>query len=220
MSAPATMTARLPAERLDRLAVYRDDGPIARALGRAAGPAAGLRAPALGAAAALPLLALIAVGGESVSHSVAGAAVAWLVVCGGLSSGSHPGGRLRWTVLPALRLCEYAALLWFAALAGSSAFPAAFAVLAAVVFHHYDLMYRLRLRGTTPAPWVKALSVGWDGRLVAGYLLLVAGALPGGFYVLAALLGVAFVGESVASWLTFGREQQAPVYEDEEEDAE
>ena len=34
------------------------------------------------------------------------------------------------------------------------------------------------------------------------------------------VLAVVFIGESIASWMTFGRTQQAPVYEDEEEAAE
>ena len=38
-------------------------------------------------------------------------------------------------------------------------------------------------------------SGGWDGRLVAGFVLLAAGALPAGFFVAAAVLGAAFVGE-------------------------
>ena len=68
--------------------------------------------------------------------------------------------------------------------------------------------------------WLNRAAGGWDGRLLAGLALAAAGAVPAGFYVAAALLAVAFVGESIASWMTFGRTQQAPVYEDEEEDAE
>jgi hypothetical protein len=44
--------------------------------------------------------------------------------------------------------------------------------------------------------------------------------VPAGFFAAAALLAVAFVGESIAAWARFGRTQQGPVYEDEEEDAE
>jgi hypothetical protein len=217
MSLIATTAARAPGDPLDPLVLQRDDGPIARALGRAAGRVSGMRALVLMAAAAVPLLGLAAFGGDGVPHAAAAAAIAWLVALGGLAGGGRPDARLGWTMLPALRLCEYAGLLWLAALAGSSSLPAAFALVAAVAFRHYELMYRLRLRGTAPAPWLNALSGGWDGRLIAGWLLLAAGALPAGFYVLAALLGALFVSESVASWLTYDRSGQAPVDADDEE---
>ena len=38
--------------------------------------------------------------------------------------------------------------------------------------------------------------------------------------IVAGLLGVVFVGETLASWASFERTQQPDVYEDEEEDAE
>jgi Family of unknown function (DUF5941) len=201
---------------------YRDDGPIARAIGYTAGRLAGRRTPgfvepALVVAAAVPLFAVVAFGGDGVSDAVAGAAVAWAVLCGGASTGLMADSRLRWTVLPLLRLTEYAAFLWTAALAGSSSRPAAFALLAAVAFRQYDLVYRMRLRGTAPAPWVNALSLGWDGRLIGAWLLLVAGALPAGFYVAAAVFGVAFVAEAVSGWVASGR----PIaYEEDDEDDE
>jgi hypothetical protein len=48
-------------------------------------------------------------------------------------------------------------------------------------------------------------------------VLLVAGALPAGFYVAAALLAVLFVGETVAEWRRFRLGEQ-PVYDDEEDE--
>jgi hypothetical protein len=53
---------------------------------------------------------------------------------------------------------------------------------------------------------------------VLGVVLLVAGALPAGFYVLAVLLAALFVGETVREWRDF-RLGQAPVYDDEEDEA-
>ena len=75
---------------------------------------------------------------------------------------------------------------------GASAYPGAFAVIAALTFRHYDLVYRRR-----DADPIGVFALGWDGRLVLGYLLLVAGALPAGFYVMAIVLGVAFVADAV-----------------------
>jgi hypothetical protein len=209
MSAPAITAA-------DALGLQRDDGPLARALGRVGGA----QALVLMAAAALPLPALAAVGGDDVSEPAAGAAIAWLVLLGGLTGGARTGHPLEWTLLPALRLSEYAGLLWLGALAGSSSLPAAFALVAAVAFRHYELAYRLRLRGTAPPPWLGTVSGGWDGRLIAGWLLLAAGALPAGFYALAGVLAIVSAAESVRSWRSHGRSLQAPVYEDEEEGAE
>jgi hypothetical protein len=208
------MTATVAA-RPDSYAVYCDHGPIARALGGTLGRRVPLPAEALAAAAALPLLAAIVLGA---GEAVAGAVIAWAVLCGGLAAGRPPGGRLRWTLCPVLRAVEYGGLLWLATLAGDAAVPAAFALLAAISFRVYDLVYRLRIRGTTPAPWVSALSGGWDGRLLLAFVLLVAGALPAGFYVWAAVAAAVFVGESVAGWARTSRDDDETPYENEDDD--
>jgi hypothetical protein len=202
----------------DPLAVYRDDGPIARALGRLAVP--GVAPIALVGAGIVPLLAAMAIAGDGASWPLAAAVVAWLVLSAGVSSGRPLRDPLRWMVPAALRLAEYAGLLWIAAVAGAAVVPAAFALLCAITFRQYDLVYRLRHRGVIPPAWLNAVAGGWDGRLVAGTILAVAGLVPVGFYVAAALLGVLFVGESIAGWKRFGRTNRGPVYEDEEEDAE
>ena len=136
----------------------------------------------------------------------------------GASSGAPPRPKTRWAELPLLRATEYVALTWIAALEGPDAYPAAFALLAALTFRHYDLVYRLRHRGVVPATWVSVLSGGWDGRLVLAFLLLVTGALPAGYFVLAAALGAAFVGEAVYAWVAVGRVQRPLDYEDEEDE--
>jgi hypothetical protein len=129
----------------------------------------------------------------------------------------HDRPRVAWPAPPLARLTEYVALIWTAALHGASAYPAAFALIAALTFRHYDLVYRLRHRGVVPARWISALALGWDGRLVLAYLLLVLGALPAGFYVLAIVLGVAFVAEAVYGWAVVGRVERSMV-DDEEDD--
>jgi hypothetical protein len=179
---------------------YRDDGPLARALGRAAGRALPLAAAGALALAALPLLAVAALGGGDVSDPVAGAVLAWAIVLGGASSGRAASRRRRWMEPPLLRTIEFAGLIWLAALAGSAAYPAAFALLAALAFRHYDIVYRLRHLGTGPATWVSGLAGGWEGRLIVAYLLLLAGALRTGMFVAAGVLAVSFVAESVAGW--------------------
>jgi hypothetical protein len=119
-----------------------------------------------------------------------------------------------------LRVAEYAGILWVAAIAGGTAVPAAFVLLLAITFRHYDVVYRLRHRGVTAPRWLNRAAGGWDGRLLASFALAAAAAVPAGFYAAAALLGIVFVGEAIAGWATFERGQQPDSYVDEEEEAE
>jgi hypothetical protein len=137
---------------------------------------------------------------------------------GGLASERPHTDRVHWAAPPLLRLSEYAATLYIGALAGYSSEPAAFALIAVLAFRHYDLVYRFRHQGQSPPGWVGTLGLGWDGRLIAGFVLLAAGALPLGYYVLAGIFALAFVGESIASWRRFGRTQAVGPYEDHDEE--
>lgn len=207
-----------PTDRQSTLETYRDDGPLARALGEALGRAVGLPPVALVLAGAVALLTAMAIGGDDASRPVAVAVVAWLIVTAGVSSGRPHRDRLRWTVPPVLRLAEYAGLVWLAALAGPAAVPAAFALIAALAFRHYDLVYRLRHRGVAPPSWLRVLAGGWDGRLALGLVFLLVGALPAAFFVAAGLLGALFVGESALGWTRLGRARATVVYDDEEDE--
>jgi Family of unknown function (DUF5941) len=202
------------------LEVYRDDGPLSRALGESLGRVIRLPPILLLVAGVMPLLALMAIDDGSASDGAAGLAIGWLVLLGGVSSGRPHTDRLRWTAIPTVRFAEYAGLLWLAALAGGSGPAAAFALLAALAFRHYDLVYRLRYQGTTPPRWVGDVAGGWEGRLVAGWVLLATDALPAGFFTLAAVLGAVFVGESIASWTRIQRDRAVVEYEDEEAEEE
>ena len=59
--------------------------------------------------------------------------------------------------------------------------PAAFALLLAITYRHYDIVYRLRHRGMTPPRWLNRAAGGWDGRLLAGFALAAAALVPAGF---------------------------------------
>jgi hypothetical protein len=202
------------------LQLYRDDGLLARTIGAALRPLAETSQALVIVAAAAPMFVLMALKGDGASHAAVGAVLAWLVLVGSATSGRPPTDRLRWATPPLLRLAEYAGLLWIGALAGEDSQPAAFALICALAFRHYDLVYRLRHQGTAPPAWLGDLALGWDGRLVLGYILLVAGALPAGFFIAAGLLGAAFVAESIAGWRRFGRAPQSVTvtYEDEEDE--
>ncbi|HEX4689941.1 MAG TPA: DUF5941 domain-containing protein [Solirubrobacteraceae bacterium] len=218
MSAAAT-TAHAPTERPSALLVYRDDGAIARALGAAVAPRL-RRVPAIlpALAAVVPLLVAIAISDARASNLAAGLVLAWLVIVGGLSHGASHRDRMAWAVPPTVRLAEYAALLWIAALDDVASQPAAFALLCALAFRAYDLVYRLRHQASTPAAWVNAISLGWEGRVILAFLLLVAGALPAGYFVWAAIVAAVFVGEATVSWMAHARGQRTVDYEDEEDE--
>lgn len=216
MSAAAGTLAAPPPPR--PLVVYRDDGPLAAALGALAAPAVRVPPVALVAAGVLPLVAALAARGADASEGLAAAVVGWLVLLGGASSVREDTSRFRWLSPPLLRLAEYAAMLWLGSIAGGSGVAAAFALLAAIAFRHYDLVYRLRHRSVAPPRWVSAAGLGWDGRLIVALVLLLAGALTAGLFVLAAVLGTLFAVESALGWARAGRGQEAQVYEDEEDE--
>jgi hypothetical protein len=201
------------------LETYRDDGLLARLLGRAFGRAVPLPPTALIALGVAALIAVLAITGDGADRWVPGVLVGWLIVTAGTSSGRPHTDRLRWAIPSLLRIGEYAAVLWMAAIAGERSLPAAFALLGVVAFRQYDLVYRLRYRGTVPPHWVDLVTLGWDGRLVLVWVLLIAGALPAGMYTAAGILAVVLIGESVAGWRQFERAQRPMLYEDEEEEA-
>lgn len=217
----AIATAARPATTADRgtLVAYRDDGPLARALG-GLGQALPLPPIFLIAAGGVPLAVLLLLRREAVTGEVLGLLVGWAVLAAGASRGRPHDDRLRWAVPPALRLLEYSTLVWIGMLAGPASRPAAFALLCALAFRHYDVVYRLRHQGMTPPDWVANLALGWEGRLIAAYLLWIAGLLPEGLFVAAALFMVVFVGDAIASWRRWGRSQQPVLYDDEEDAAE
>jgi hypothetical protein len=218
VSAAAT-TAHAPTERPSALLVYRDDGPVARALGAAVAPRI-RRVPAVlpALAAIVPMLVAIAIAGADASNLAAGIVLAWLVIVGGLACGASHSDRMAWAVPPTVRLGEYVALLWIATLDDVASQPAAFALLCALAFRAYDLVYRLRHQASTPAAWVNALSLGWERRVILAFVLLAAGALPAGYFVWAAIVAVVFVGEATVSWMAHARGQRTVDYEDEEDE--
>jgi len=202
-----------PGTARGNIELYRDDGPLARLLRIPIG----VWPIALIAAGAVPLLAAIALGVDS--DPAALLVVGWLVLLGVISSHRPHLDRLRWLVPPALRAVEFIAITWIATLDEPLAVPAAFGLLCAVCFREYDLVYRLRHHGTAPPAAVSNLGLGWDGRILLAAILLVAGALPIGFWVAAALLAALFVGDAARTWTAARRPARADVEVDVEEEA-
>jgi hypothetical protein len=201
------------------LSLYRDDGPLARAIATVLKPLGAAPQTFMIAAALAPMFVLIALEGAGPSRAATGLVLAWFVLVAGASARREPTDRLRWAVPPLLRTGEYAALLWIGAQGGELSEPAALALICVLAFRHYDVVYRLRHQGVAPPAWIGNLALGWDGRLVLGYILLVADALPAGLYIAAGLFATAFVAESIAGWRRFGRGRQPVTHEDEEDEA-
>jgi hypothetical protein len=128
---------------------------------------------------------------------------------------ARAGARLGWLLPPLLRVVEYGSILLVAALAGPSCPPAAFALLAAIAFHQYDVVYRLRHQGVAPPRWLDAVALGWDGRVLLAWALLVAGLLPVAMFVWAAALAFVLVVESAVSWARFSRAPGVALDEDD-----
>jgi len=174
-----------------------DVGPLSRMLAARLVDFYPLFALALAAAAGL-LIALVAGSGYrwplvlGLCAVVVFAAPAWR---------SPPVGRFAWLEPGILRGLEYGLVVRVVAGVDEAAMPAAFGLLCAVAYHHYDTVYRWRHTGRGPAPEVFRWSLGWDGRLLAlAAVLLVTNRLGPVLVVGAAVLAVVFVAESAAAW--------------------
>ena len=197
--APAEQRPQLPGH----VEVYRDDGPLSHAIGRALGRRMPVPAMALLLLGVGAILALTAFAGSDAPLGLAAAGVAWLLLTLGTTSAHWPKESFHWAVPSLVRLGEYVTLAWLAAI--GDALPAAFALIAALTFRHYDLVYRLRHRAELPPAWLNRLAAGWDGRVIIAWVLLALGALPAAMFVWAGLLGAVSVAESVVSWRRFER---------------
>lgn len=211
--AKGASASRAGGEALER---YRDDGLLSGTLG-ALGRALPVPPIVLVSAGVAGLIVLAALEGDGASNGLVAAGIGWVVLLGGLSSSRPHTDRFAWAVPGFLRVAEYGGLLWIAANAGDSSHAAAFALIAALTFHHYDLVYRPRFQGVAPPAWLGFAAGGWEGRLVFAWVLLAAGALPAGMFIMAGVLGLAFAVECGLSWT---RRSVAPlsVYDDEEDE--
>lgn len=191
-----------------RLDEQLDLGPIAVLLGRL------WRAPfavgVLGATVlvvAVPLLLWADRVGSAATVALLGGA---LVACGWQPPVHHP---LAWQAPAALWAAEVlvVGVLVHHTLGEQTA--AGFAYLAAVAYHRYDVVYRLRDTGTAPAGWLARVGLGTDGRLVV--LLVVAAVAPAVvvpmLWVAAAALFATYVTESFFGWRRWIGAQEDPL---------
>lgn len=226
------------ARRTDRaaraLADLADSGPLAEAVARIAPAPPAFAAPVLallGTAAAVATAWLAPYGSWwPVAGAVGYALTSGLAVAGAASrragAASEKGsatsrtaslkGALDWLVPPLFRAGEYLVILALAARSGAGGMlPAAFGLVAAVAYHHYDTVYRIRGgTGAPPRALVRAIG-GHEGRLlvvaVSAALLAHTHASTLAPAALAGILALVVLTESVRFWISAG----APAVHDE-----
>ncbi|XKK62029.1 CDP-alcohol phosphatidyltransferase family protein [Streptomyces sp. ARC32] len=131
-------------------------------------------------------------------------------------------GALDWLVPPFFRAAEYLTVLVLAAKADvNGALPAAFGLVAAVAYHHYDTVYRIRGDAGAPPQWLVRTIGGHEGRtLVICVLaaLLTATQFKLALTVLAVAVALVVLVESIRFWVA-AHKVGAPAVHDEGEPA-
>lgn len=198
------------------LADLTDSGPLAEGLSAAL---KGLRRPPFAA----PALALV---GSAVPVACAlwtpvgspwpivGAAVYAVLASAAVARPLE--GALDWLVPPLFRAAEYTTILVLAARSETNgALPAAFGLVAAVAYHHYDTVYRIRGGTGAPPHWLVRAIGGHEGRVLVVTTAAALWAGSQGFTialtVLAGALALTVLAESVRFWVS----SQAPAVHDE-----
>ncbi|TWE16204.1 CDP-alcohol phosphatidyltransferase-like enzyme [Kitasatospora atroaurantiaca] len=201
------------------VATLADGGPLAELLAPVLRPVA-RRLPAL----AVPVLAALAAAGlPAAVYLSAGtwqavAAAGGYVLLSALVLARKLNGSLDWLAPAFFRAGEYLTVLALALRLDTGALPAAFGLVAAVAYHHYDTVYRLRGGTGAPAGWLVRAAGGQEGRallvtLVAalaytgspvgpvGHQIAGADVLQGLLVALAAVLALVVVAESIHFWV-------------------
>ncbi|MEU6865301.1 DUF5941 domain-containing protein [Streptomyces sp. NPDC046876] len=208
------------AKRTDRaaqaLADLADSGPLA-AIGTALAkgrPVAPLTMALMGTVLVVGTAAVRPFG----TASLIGSAVFYLIAAG--AAVSRPlKGALDWLLPPLFRFAEYTTVLVLAAKADvPGALPAAFGLVAAVAYHHYDTVYRIRGGSGAPPRWLVWTIGGHDGRVLLTVVLaavLARDAFPVALTALAVFVALVVLVESIRFWVSSG----APAVHDEGEPA-
>ncbi|MGW0029859.1 DUF5941 domain-containing protein [Streptomyces sp. NPDC003314] len=148
------------------------------------------------------------------------AAVGYTIFAG-LAVAQPLKGALDWLVPPLFRAAEYTTVLVLAARSDApGALPVAFGLVAAVAYHHYDTVYRIRGGTGAPPAWLVRVTGGHEGRTL---LVTVLAALLAGrgddftlaLTALAVAVALVVLVESIRFWVSAG----APAVHDEGETA-
>jgi phosphatidylglycerophosphate synthase len=212
------------ARRTDRaaqaLADLADSGPIAEAV--ASGPvrkakARAYSAPLWAALGTVILLVDVSFRPFGSWQMIVGALV--YVACAGRAVAHPLKGPLDWLVPPLFRVAEYLTVLVLAARSEvNGALPAAFGLVAAVAYHHYDTVYRIRGNAGAPPHWLVRAIGGHEGRTLLVTVLaalLTAAQFKVALTALAVAVALLVLVESIRFWVSSG----APAVHDEGEPA-
>ncbi|WRZ08861.1 CDP-alcohol phosphatidyltransferase family protein [Streptomyces sp. NBC_00385] len=211
------------ARRTDRaakaLADLADSGPIAELVAA--------RGPRIPGAWSAPVVAVVGTGALIAaalqqpfgSRQMIAAAV-FYAICSGIAVARPLKGALDWLVPPVFRAAEYCTFLILAARSDiDGALPAAFGLVSAVAYHHYDTVYRIRGGTGAPPKWLVRTIGGHEGRtlVVAVLAAVLTGASDFTVALTALAVAVALVVlvESIRFWVSSG----APAVHDEGEPA-
>jgi phosphatidylglycerophosphate synthase len=211
------------AQRTDRaaqaLADLADSGPLAEVLASVLRGKPRKTAPLSAALGAVAVVTAAWVWGPAWQVVL----LAGLYVLLSAEAVAHPlKGALDWLIPPLFRAAECGTVLVLAAKAEvNGALPAAFGLVAAVAYHHYDTVYRIRGNAGAPPHWLVRAIGGHEGRTL---LVTVLAALlaPTDFKVALTALAVAValvvLVESIRFWVT-AHKLGAPAVHDEGEPA-
>ncbi|MFE7071321.1 DUF5941 domain-containing protein [Streptomyces sp. NPDC057620] len=167
------------------------------------------------------VLVLLAAWVDGPGWSTVVCAVVYVLVSGGVVV--HPlKGALDWLLPPLFRAAEYGTVLILAAKADvNGALPAAFGLVAAVAYHHYDTVYRIRGNAGAPPHWLVRAIGGHEGRTLLVTVLaalLAAEDFKVALTALAVAVALVVLFESIRYWVTAHR-RGAPAVHDEGEPA-
>ncbi|MEU0356697.1 DUF5941 domain-containing protein [Streptomyces cyaneofuscatus] len=212
-----TRKARRTERAARALADLADSGPLALAVASLVhGPKRALTAPAaalvgtlvmVGAALFLPYGSWLTVVAAAVYVVLSGFAVA------------RPLRRaLDWLVPPFFRAAEYVTILVLAARSDvPHAVPAAFGLVSAVAYHHYDTVYRIRGGTGAPPRWLVRTIGGHEGRTALVAVLAASLTHTSGFTTALTALAVAVALVVLVESIRFWVSSSAPAVHDEGE---
>lgn len=216
------------ARRTDRAAAalgdLTDSGPLARGCARLLGKRSARPLPGSRLLLALPgavlLVAVTWTSGYGSWWPVLAAAL--YALTSGAAVARPLTGALDWLVPPLFRAAEYGTVLLLAAAAEvNGALPAAFGLVAAVAYHHYDTVYRIRGDAGAPPHWLVRAIGGHEGRTLLVTVLaalLAATDFKVALTALAVAVALLVLFESIRFWVTAHR-RGAPAVHDEGEPA-
>ncbi|MFF4755914.1 DUF5941 domain-containing protein [Streptomyces sp. NPDC002514] len=213
------------AHRTDRaaraLADLADSGPLAQVLARAVPRGLpGFAVPAAALVGGAVVVCAAALSDPGSPLPVAGAVV--YAVTSGLAVARPLKGTLDWLVPPFFRAAEYGTVLALAAISGvNGTLPAAFGLVAAVAYHHYDTVYRIRGGAGAPPAWLVRAIGGHEGRTLLVTVLaavLTAAQFKVALTVLAVVVALLVLAESIRFWVA-SHLGGAPAVHDEGEPA-